>query len=55
MGHADIAVACVLRFMREAHPALFDEERWPSLAAHATRCESLEVFKKVEQPFIPPQ
>ena len=25
IGHADIAVACVLRFVGEAHPALFDD------------------------------
>ena len=28
IGHADIAVACVLRFTGEAHPALFDA-RYP--------------------------
>jgi glutathione S-transferase len=55
MGHADIAVACVLRFVREAHPGMFDEERWSSLTGHATRCESLDVFRQVEQPFIPPR
>ena len=30
IGHADIAVACVLRLIREAHPALFDA-RYPAL------------------------
>ncbi len=25
IGHADIAVACVLRFTREAHPSMFDQ------------------------------
>src|SRR3979411_1421680 len=37
-GHADIAVACVLRFTGEAHPALFDAARYPALKAHAARC-----------------
>jgi len=41
MGHADIAVACAIRFKRDAHPGLFDEERWRSLGAHAECCESL--------------
>ena len=34
IGHADIAVACVLRFTGEAHPALFDA-RYPALKAHS--------------------
>ena len=34
IGHADIAVACVIRFTREAHPGVFDVARWPALAAH---------------------
>jgi glutathione S-transferase len=55
MGHADIAVACVLRHLREAHPKLWEEVRWPGLAEHAARCEALEVFQEVVQPFIPPR
>jgi glutathione S-transferase len=54
IGHADIAVACALRFTREAHPGLFDEQRWPALARHATTCEALEAFQAIVQPFIPP-
>ncbi len=54
IGHADIAVACALRFATEAHPALFDLSQWPALAAHAARCEALAPFKAVEQLFIPP-
>src|SRR5258708_3570700 len=34
IGHADIAVACALRFAGEAHPGLFDP-RYPALKAHA--------------------
>jgi glutathione S-transferase len=55
IGHADIAVACVLRFLREAHPVVFFAERWPALAAHAAHCEGLAAFQAVVQPFIPPQ
>ena len=44
IGHADIAVACVLRFTSEAHPALFDRARYPALSAHAAACEALPEF-----------
>jgi glutathione S-transferase len=54
IGHADIAVACALRFTREAHPGLFDEQRWPALSAHAAKCEGLAAFREVVQPFVPP-
>ena len=51
IGHADIAVACALRFLIEAHAGLFDAGRWPRLAAHAEQCEALEVFREIRQPF----
>jgi len=49
--HADIMVACTLRFLREAHQDLFDAALWPALAAHAEACEALPHFKAVVQPF----
>jgi glutathione S-transferase len=55
IGHADIAVACALRFTGEAHPGLFDLTRWPALAAHAAKCEETAAFRAVVQPFIPPR
>ncbi|WP_372396731.1 glutathione S-transferase family protein [Azospirillum sp. HJ39] len=51
IGHADIAVACALRFVGEAHPGVFDRGRWPTLAAHAAACEALPEFQAVVQPF----
>jgi glutathione S-transferase len=54
LGHADIAVACALRFTTEAHPGLIDLAAHPALAAHCARCEALPVFVAVAQPFIPP-
>ncbi len=54
IGHADIAVACALRLLREAHPESFDAARWPQLARHCARCEALEVFQSVTQPFLAP-
>lgn len=54
IGHADIAVGCVLRFTCEAHPGVFDEARWPALAVHAAKCEALPVFLEIVQPFLSP-
>lgn len=54
IGHADIAVACALRFVREVHPDAFSEQQHPALTAHATRCEALPVFAEIAQPFNPP-
>ena len=51
IGHADIATACALRFLREVHPDLFDAARYPGLAALADRCEALEAFQTIRQPF----
>ena len=52
LSHADIITTCSIRFVREAHGDLFDEARWPSLAALAERCEALEPFKAIVQPLI---
>jgi glutathione S-transferase len=54
IGHADIAVASVIRFTREAHPGVFDVRRWPALAAQAERCEALPPFQEIAQPFSAP-
>ncbi|PGH53652.1 glutathione S-transferase [Azospirillum palustre] len=51
IGHADIAAGCALRFVGEAHPAVFDRSRWPALAAHSDACEAMAEFKAVVQPF----
>jgi glutathione S-transferase len=53
IGHADIAVACALRFTGEAHPHLFDA-RYGALKAHAARCEALPPFLEIVQPLAPP-
>jgi len=54
IGHADIAVACVLRFTAEAHPRLIVIARYPALIAHAVRCEALPPFQEIAQPLAPP-
>jgi glutathione S-transferase len=55
ISHADIALACVLRFTGEAHPRLFDAADYPALGAHAARCEALPAFAEIQQPLIPPR
>ena len=55
IGHSDVAVACVLRFTREAHPHLFDAARYQALAAHAATCEALPAFTEIVQPLAPPK
>ena len=54
IGHADIMVACALRFTSEAHPALFGA-RHPALTAHAARCEALPPFQEIVQKLDPPK
>lgn len=54
IGHADIAVAAVLRFVAEAHPSLIPMGDFPALNAQAARLEALPVFQEIIQPFIPP-
>jgi glutathione S-transferase len=52
INHADIALGCVLRFLREAHPDAFDDGEWPALAAHAAACEATPEFAAVVMPFF---
>jgi glutathione S-transferase len=53
IGHADIAVGVVLRFLAEAHPGLVSMADFPALGAHAARLEALPVFQAIMQPFTP--
>lgn len=51
LTHADIMVACALRFLGEAHGEAFDLARWPALGAQAAGCEAMPVFQRHTQPF----
>jgi glutathione S-transferase len=51
IGHADIAVAAVWRFLGEAHPGLIEAEACPALSALSARAEALAVFREISQPF----
>ena len=55
IGHADIAVACAMRFVTEAHPALMAATPHRALAAHAERCEALPAFQEIVQPLAVPK
>ncbi len=52
IGHADIVLGAMLRFLREALPGVFDLDGRGALAAHAARCEALPVFQAISQPFV---
>ncbi|MGH6923702.1 MAG: glutathione S-transferase family protein [Propylenella sp.] len=54
MGHADIVVATVSRFIAEAHPGMVAITGFPALAAHTAQLEALPAFQEVSQPLIPP-
>jgi len=54
IGHADVAIVSVLRFLSEAHQGLIEIKKFPALHAHAARLEAMPVFKEISQPFIAP-
>jgi glutathione S-transferase len=54
IGHADIAVAVMLRHLTDSHPGLVTMENFPALAAHAARLEAMPVFQEISQAFIAP-
>ena len=52
--HADIAVACALRFMGEAHPDVLLRNPHPAIAAYVAALERMPVFQAINQPFVAP-
>jgi len=54
LGHADIALACALRFASDAHPGLITLADYPTLAAHSAAAEAMAVFAEISQPFVAP-
>lgn len=53
MTLADITVACYATYLQDAVPV--ELARWPALAAHVARCESLDVFSAHRAPFYLPR
>ena len=54
ISHVDIALACALRLLRDAHPQLYEAGSYPALAALAQNLEHREVFTRFSQPFKAP-
>jgi glutathione S-transferase len=52
LTHADIMIACALRFVSEAHPEVFDLTSWPALKVHSEACEAMAAFQAFRQPFF---
>jgi glutathione S-transferase len=50
-SHADVILATMCRFVREALGDEFDWSRWPALSAHCELCEALPAFQAVIQPY----
>jgi glutathione S-transferase len=50
LTQADVTVACVVRFLGEAHGINRDALQYPGLAALSDRCEALPAFKAVDFP-----
>ncbi|MEQ1695327.1 MAG: glutathione S-transferase family protein [Hyphomicrobiaceae bacterium] len=53
IGHADIAVACAIRLIADAHIGLVNMAHYPALAAHCAKLEAMPVFQSISQPFTP--
>lgn len=54
IGHAEVALATVWRFVQEAHPGLTDASALPALSSLCDRLEATAAFRAIYQPFIPP-
>ena len=54
IGHADIAVACVLTLAVEALQFHLEAGRWPALRAQREKCEARPEFIEISQPFFAP-
>ena len=54
ISHTDIAVTCALRFVGDAHAAVFELAAYPALSGHARRYEEMPVFAEISQAFVAP-
>jgi glutathione S-transferase len=54
IGHAEIAIGCATRFIRDVHGATFDWLLYPSVARLADTLEATPAFQAIQQPFNPP-
>jgi glutathione S-transferase len=49
LSHADVAVACALRLVREAHPGVLEARSRPALESLSARCEAMPLFQSAVQ------
>lgn len=54
IGHAEIAIGCATRFIRDVHGATFDWALYPHVAGLADALEATPAFQAIQQPFNPP-
>ncbi len=54
LGHADIALACAIRFTTEALPGVLEIAQYPALKTHCAALEASPVFQQISQKFIAP-
>ena len=54
LGHADVALACAIRFATEALPGVVDMAAHPALHAHCAGLEANPVFQTISQPVTAP-
>lgn len=55
IGQADVTLACLWRFLSEAHPGLAPADAYPALATASAAQETTAPFRLHAQPFIPPR
>jgi glutathione S-transferase len=54
LSQAEIAITCMYRHLRECHPTLIENGRYPSLEKHCAHLETQKVFIDISQVFIAP-
>ncbi len=52
LTHADVAVACTLRFLKEAHGEIYRSLACPILEEHGSRSEALPAFQAIYQTIV---
>jgi glutathione S-transferase len=54
ISHADIALACTMRFLTDVHDTIFSLSRYPAIQRHAEYFEAMPIFQEISQPFLAP-
>lgn len=54
LGHADVATACVFRFVTDVHGGAVDMDAFPALTGLWSTMEAIPAFQEIQQAFNPP-